>query len=120
MARSFAQHNSEPPYEALYPDVYYEKTLRQPDLYILAGLVVILVAVIMVDLGVRNHCGATSRAVSPDLLIPKEFILEHPECTERLIQAADITNVHIVTPEQIQCCVQNATTGNNQTICSEG
>lgn len=119
MIGSFAQHNSEPPCEALHPDVYYEKTLRQPDLYILAGLVVILVSVIIVDLGVRNHCGAALDAVSPHLLVPKSFILEHSECAEKLIQAADIENVHIITPEQTQHGLKNASTANNQTICSE-
>jgi len=119
MVRSFTQHNSEPPYEALHPDVYYEKTLRQPDLYILAGLVVILVSVIIVDLGVRNHCGAVPDAVSPHLLVPKSFILEQPECAEKLLQAADITNVHITTPEQTRCCGKNATTTDNRSIFSK-
>jgi len=96
MLRSSAQRNSKAPCPALHPGASCEKTLRQPDLYILAGLVVILVAVIIVDLGVRNHWGAAPDAVSPHLLVPKSFILEHPECAEKLLQAADITNVHII------------------------
>ena len=39
---------------------------------------------------------ARSRASKPCLTVPTRFILEYPKCAEKLVQAANVSNVKIV------------------------
>jgi len=39
-----------------------------------------------------------SKASKPCLAIPTRFILEYPECAEKLVRAANVSNVRIVPP----------------------
>ena len=42
-----------------------------------------------------------ARASKPCLAIPTRFILEYPECAEKLVQAANVSNVRIVLPGEL-------------------
>jgi len=113
------QRNRKASCQALHPGASYERTFRRADLYILAGLVVVLVAVIIVDMGVRRQCTAASDTLSQHLLVPKSFILEYPDCAEKLVQAADITNVHIMALQQTHCRLNNTSTRDNESAFPE-
>jgi hypothetical protein len=43
-----------------------------------------------------------SKASKPCLAIPTRFILEYPECAEKLVRAANVSNVRIVLPGALE------------------
>ena len=36
------------------------------------------------------------------LTVPARFIMEHPDCADKLVQAANLTNVRIVPPSPLK------------------
>ena len=59
-------------------------------------LLVLLLIAVMVDVTARLLLLAKEKAPSRCLAIPTRFILEYPECAQRLVEAANVTNVRIV------------------------
>ena len=62
------------------------------------GVIVLLVLVLvaLIVSAVLMSRFMQSMASKPCLTIPTRFILENPECAEKLIQAANVSNVRIV------------------------
>ena len=58
----------------------------------LIALVVLLLVAVVIDIGVRLNTKDR-----PCLAIPTRFILEEPQCAEKLIRAANVSGVRIVT-----------------------
>ena len=62
----------------------------------LIALVVLLLALVVVDIGVRF--GRNDR---PCLAIPTKFILEEPECAEKLVRAANVSGVRVIASGEV-------------------
>ena len=45
----------------------------------------------------RNAAAKTQRGVEPRTLVPHRFIVEEPECANKLLPALGIENVHVLT-----------------------
>ena len=60
-------------------------------------LVLVLIAVVA-DIAVRLSMSAKPKQSSRCLAIPIRFLMEYPNCTNKLIQAANLTNIRIVPP----------------------
>lgn len=60
-------------------------------------LIVILLAVVA-DITIRVLPSAKAKQQSRCLVVPTSFIMEYPDCTNKLIQAANLTNIRIVPP----------------------
>jgi hypothetical protein len=60
-------------------------------------LIVILIAV-MVDITIRVLPSAKPKQQPRCLAVPAKFIMEYPDCANKLVQAANLTNIHIVSP----------------------
>jgi len=58
-------------------------------------LVVVLIAVV-VDIAIRLSVPAKPKQPSRCLAIPIKFAMENPSCANKLIEAANLTNVRIV------------------------
>ena len=59
-------------------------------------LIVLLLIAVVADVTARILLLAEEKAASRCLAIPTHYVLEYPECADKLLQAANITNVHIV------------------------
>ena len=59
-------------------------------------LLMLLLIAIMADMTVRLILLKEEKTPSRCLAIPTQYVLEHPECADKLLQAANINNVHIV------------------------
>ena len=59
-------------------------------------LLVLLLIAVMADVTARLLLLAEEKAPSRCLAIPTHYVLEYPECVDKLLQAANITNVQIV------------------------
>ena len=62
--------------------------------WVIILLVLVLVALIVTAVLMSRFM--QSMASKPCLAIPTRFILEYPECAEKLVQAANVSNVRIV------------------------
>ena len=63
-------------------------------------LIVILLAV-MADITIRVLPSAKAKQQSRCLAGPTNFIMEYPDCANKLVQAANLTNIRIVPPETL-------------------
>ena len=59
-------------------------------------LLVLLLIVVMSDLTVRLMLLKVEKTSSQCLMIPTRFVQDYPECAQRLIEVANVTNVRIV------------------------
>lgn len=64
-------------------------------------LIVILIAVVA-DITIRVLPSAKAKQQSRCLVVPTRFIMEHPDCAKALVQAANLTNVRIVSPGTLE------------------
>ena len=64
-------------------------------------LLVLLLIAIMADVTIRLLL-AEEKTPSRCLAIPTRFILEYPECAQRLVEAANVTNVRIVATDTFE------------------
>ena len=64
-------------------------------------LVAVLVAVVA-DITVRLSTPDKSKQPSKCLTIPVKYAMEYPNCTNNLLKAANLTNVHIVPPGTLE------------------
>ncbi len=69
-------------------------------------LIVILIAVVA-DITIRVLPSAKPKQRSRCLAIPTRFIMEYPDCANKLVQAANLTNIHIVPPSPLSPKKQN-------------
>ena len=69
--------------------------------WIIVLLTLILVA-IATDIAIRVNCSYQSKDTSRHLVIPVEFMYKYPDCTNKLIEAANLTNVHMVPPGTLE------------------
>ena len=69
-------------------------------------LIVILIAV-MADIAVRFLQSAESKQQSQCLIVPIKFIMEYPDCANKLVRAANLTNIHIVPQNPLNPKKQN-------------
>ena len=65
-------------------------------------LLVLLLIAIMADVTTRLFLPAKEKVASRCLAIPTRFILEYPECAQRLVEAANVTNVRIVATDTFE------------------
>ena len=61
----------------------------------------ILIAVVA-DITIRVLPSAKAKQQSRCLAVPTKFIMEHPDCADKLVQAANLTNIHIVSPKRLE------------------
>ena len=64
-------------------------------------LAVVLIAV-LVDIAVRLLVPDEPKQPSRCLEIPIKFAMENPGCANKLIEAANLTNIHIVPPGTLE------------------
>ena len=64
-------------------------------------LIVILLAVVA-DITIRILPPAKAKQQPQCLAVPTSFIMEHPDCADKLVQAANLTNVRIVSPKTLE------------------
>lgn len=67
-------------------------------------LIVILLAVVA-DITIRVLPSAESKQQSRCLAVPTKFIMEHPDCADKLVQAANLTNIRIVSPKTLESAI---------------
>ena len=70
--------------------------MKQMEKKWLKVLLVLLLIAAMADVMIRLLLLAEEKKPSRCLAIPTRFILEYPECADKLLQAMNVTNVHIV------------------------
>ena len=59
-------------------------------------LLVLLLIAVLADITVRLMLLKEEKTPPPCLAIPTQYVLEYPECANKLLLAANITNVRIV------------------------
>ena len=64
-------------------------------------LMLVLVAVVA-DIVIRVNCSYQCKDTSQQLVIPVEFMYKYPDCANKLIEAANLTNVHMVPPGTLE------------------
>ena len=64
-------------------------------------LIVILIAVVA-DITIRVLPSAKAKQQSRCLAGPTNFIMEYPDCADKLVQAANLTNIRIVSPKTLE------------------
>lgn len=69
--------------------------------WVMILLVLVLVAIVA-DVSVRLSPAAKSKPQSRCLAIPTKFIMENPDCTNKLIEAANLTNIRVVPPGTLE------------------
>ena len=65
-------------------------------------LLIIVLTAIVIDIAVRLSVPLKSKQPLRCLAIPIKFAMEYPNCTNRLIQAANLRNIRIVPPETLE------------------
>jgi len=64
-------------------------------------IVILLMAIllaVLADITVRVLPPANPKQQSRCLAVPAKFIMEYPDCADKLVQAANLTNIHIIPP----------------------
>ena len=61
-------------------------------------LLVVVLTAIVIDIAVSLSVPTPSRCLE----IPIKFAMEYPNCTNRLIEAANLTNIRIVSPGTLE------------------
>ena len=61
-----------------------------------AALLIFLLILIGVDIAMRIILWPQPEPSSRCLALPTRFVLDYPECADKLIQAVNMTNIHIV------------------------
>jgi hypothetical protein len=69
--------------------------------WVIALLVMILIAVVA-DITIKVYPPAKAKQQSRCLAVPTKFIIEHPDCADKLVQAANLTNMRIVSPKTLE------------------
>ena len=69
--------------------------------------VILLVLVLMVNIVVRLSVPTNPKQPSQCLAIPMKFAMEYPDCANKLIQTANLTNIHIVPPGTLEARKRN-------------
>ena len=69
-------------------------------------LIVVLIAIVA-DIAVRLLGPKKSKQPSRCLEIPIKFAVEYPNCANKLIQAANLTNIRIVPPGTLEARKRN-------------
>ena len=60
-------------------------------------LVLLLVAMtVNIVITIKSHWPVACESSLPCSAIPTRFVLEHPDCADKLVEAMNITKVHIV------------------------
>ena len=70
-------------------------------------LLVIVLIVIVADIAVRFSVPAKPKQPSRCLKIPMKFAMEYPDCANKLIEAANLTNIHVVPPGTLEARRRN-------------
>lgn len=63
-------------------------------------LFIVILLAVMADIALRLLHPAKQQ--SRCLVVPTSFIMEHPDCADKLVQAANLTNVRIVSPKTLE------------------
>lgn len=66
--------------------------INQVFIVLLLSLTVVL---LVIDIRLRLEIDVHGQCNSPRLFVPVEFVRQYPDCTNRLIEAANLTNVHV-------------------------
>jgi hypothetical protein len=74
-------------------------------------LLVLLLIAVMADVTVRLLLMAEEKVPSRCLAIPTRFILKHPECAQRLVEASNVTNVRILSKGSLSDLIDNRSRG---------
>ena len=69
--------------------------------WVIVLLVMILIAFVA-DITIRILPPAKAKQQSRCLAVPTKFIMEHPDCADKLVQAANLTNIRIVSPKILE------------------
>jgi hypothetical protein len=71
-------------------------------LKLLIALIVIVVILLAFDIGLRLNCKPTSRESSQHMVIPIGFMYKYPDCTKKLVEETNLTNIHMVPPGTLE------------------
>ena len=75
--------------------------MKQKGFVLITVLLVLILIGIVVDIVITHRAISTmpARSSLPCQAIPLRYISEYPDCADKLLQALNITNVHIASPE---------------------
>ena len=76
--------------------------MKQREKKWLKVLVILLLVAVIADVMTRLLLLPEEKTPSRCLAIPTKFILEYPECSQRLIEVANLTNVRVVPPGTLE------------------
>lgn len=62
-------------------------------------LLLLLLIALAVDISVRIWA-LTHEPCENHVVVPRAFVLQYPQCAQKLIETADLDNIEIVSPEQ--------------------
>jgi len=65
-------------------------------------VLLVLIIVMLVANAVLMYRLVQSKALKPCLAVPTRFVLEYPDCAEKLVQAANVSNVKIVSLRELE------------------
>ena len=67
--------------------------------WIIVLLMLVLVAIVA-DIVIRSNWSPQSN--SQQLVIPVEFMYKYPDCANKLVEVANLTNIHMVPPGTLE------------------
>ena len=76
--------------------------MKEKNIKWITVLLMLVLVAIVADIAIRLTCSYQSKDASRHLVIPVEFIYEYPDCANKLIEAANLTNVHMVPPGTLE------------------
>ena len=81
------------------------------------GLIIVLLVLILIGIGadiiitIRTVPSTPAKASLPCAAIPTRYVMEYPECADRLLRAMNVTNVRILSPGSLSDLVDNCSRG---------
>ena len=77
--------------------------MKQKGFVLIVILLVLILIGIVVDIviTIRAMSATPARSSLPCQAIPTRYVLEYPECADKLLRVMNITNVHIASAENL-------------------
>jgi hypothetical protein len=70
--------------------------LKEKNVKWITVLLTLVLVTIIADIVIRVNWSYQSKDASRHLVIPVDFMYKYPDCANKLIEAANLTNVHMV------------------------
>ena len=76
--------------------------MKEKNIKWITVLLMLVLVAIVADIAIRLNWSYQSKDTSRHLVIPVEFMYKYPDCANKLIEAVNLTNVHMVPPGTLE------------------